>query len=78
MTLITQVKKEIADEDKKRKEELNRIKIRQMLNIIGSKKKQIEKLAEEIKTLEQKLEKGEYLSLQRISWGSNGTLVYVS
>jgi len=64
MDLITQVKKEL--EERKKKE--TKIKIEGMLNLISSKKEQVEKLNKEVKKLEADLLAGDFSKLDATTY----------
>jgi len=74
MDLIIQVKKEIEE----RKEKETKAKIERMLNLIGSKKEQVEKLNKEILDLEADLKEGDFSKLYinvpfPLDWRSGST-----
>jgi len=69
MTLLEEIKKEIKETEEKRKKDLETFQIKQLLTIIGTKKKKIEELQKEVKHWEERLEKKDYLEP---TLGSNG------
>ena len=62
--LINEVKKEIAN----RAVELEKAKIKQMLSLIDDKEQYLKVIKEEITTLKEQLEKGDYRVLKQ-TWG---------
>lgn len=61
MTLLEEIKKEIKETENKRKLDLETFQIKQILTLIGIRKKKIEGLEKEVKELEERLEKKDYL-----------------
>jgi len=68
--LLIQVQKEIKEKEKEKEERIQKIQIKQMLGTISSKKEQVDKLNTEIKGLEDRLEKEDYLSLNTFDYGN--------
>ena len=62
--LINEVKKEIAN----RAVELEKAKIKQMLKLIKSKEQDLKVIKEEITTLKEQLEKGDYSVVSHWHW----------
>ena len=69
ISLLEEIKKQIKEDEDKRKKDLETFQIKQLLTIIGTKKKKIEELQKEVKNWEERLEKKDYLVP---TLGSNG------
>jgi len=68
--LLLQVQKEIEEKEKEKAEAIQKIQIKRMLNLISSKKEQVDKLNDEIEELEDMLEKEDYLPLNTFDYGN--------
>ena len=70
--LLEEIKKEIKETEEKRKKDMETYQIKQLLTLIGIRKKKIEELEKEVKDLEGRLEKKDYLEAIVPVLGSNG------